>query len=551
MKLRLRPTLPEICRDRWAWILVALCLCTYVPAMWWGLPTATSAETIRGWDVDGIGGISPLTEFHHLVFGGGEDWHVVYPLFHYLVLGIFYAPYLVWLKLTGGLGTPGAEFPYGFADPVGAIAGFSMISRFVTLGMATGTVLAAYAAAKIAWNRRAGIVTALIVMLSLPMVYRARTANLDVPVLFWTALGVVALAAIAARGFTVKRAVLVGLFAALATATKDQAYGGWIGAILVLFVLHWRGWLPELGEGRRSFWVAPLAVIVAGLVSYAIAAGLAFRPSRYFAHVHFILTYEEARFAFAETDLKRGRDLVGFLQLARDFAWTTAYAMGLPAVLLAVLGWVKARGSRFLWLLGGMGAGYLLLVMVPIAHMQLRYALLLVFLLAFPAGCWVSAAWEQSGSGRWLARAGVALAVLWLGVNAVSLTSQMLRDTRYVAGQWLQTHLQPGQTLGFYGDKGQLPPIPPGIEVRRLYGDEVDLATAPVDVLLVVPDYTSPPGFERSLFLPAADYEALIAGELPYTRAVRLEVSPPWGGRFPFVNPPVQVFLRSTEGGGQ
>ena len=74
----------------------------YLPALWWGLPLATSGTVIHGWDVDGIAGISPLAEFHNLLVQPKSDWYVAYPLFHYLLLGLCYAPYLAWLWLTGG-----------------------------------------------------------------------------------------------------------------------------------------------------------------------------------------------------------------------------------------------------------------------------------------------------------------------------------------------------------------------------------------------------------------------------------------------------------------
>lgn len=536
---------PSLCRDPRAYVLAALALVVYLPAIWWGLPMATSAETIRGWDVDGVTGMSTLAEIHNLVSGGSEDWFVAYPLFHYLVLGLFYAPYLAWLWITGGLKQPTSDFPYGFADPVTAIAFLGGIGRVVTLTMAVGVVLAVYRSASIVWDRRAGFAAAVITMLSLPMVYRARTGNLDVPVLFWTALGVVVLAAIAVRGFTVRRAILVGVLAALSTATKDQAYSGWVGAIAVLFILHWRGLLPTPEGGAGRLWKAPLALVLSGLVCYAVAGGFAIHPHRFLAHVHFILTYKEARFAFPETNLQRSRDLGGLLQLGRDIAWTTCVAIGVPAAMMALAGIVQDRKSRFLWLLGGMAAGYLLLVMIPIAHMQLRYSLLLVFLLSFPAGSWVTRAFFRGDRARVLAGAGAVLALGWLGANAFNLTYQMWRDARYEAGNWLARNLSRGLVVGFYGDKGQLPAIPEGVRVERMVAREVKLAKAPVDVLLVVPDYTSPPGFERSLFLPESDYTSLVNGKLPYELAARFEVAPPWGGRFPFVNPPVQVFVRS------
>ena len=520
----------------------------YLPAIWWGLPVATNSEVIRGWDVDGIAGIAPLTEFHNLLIDASADWYVAYPLFHYLLLGASYAPYLAWLWLTGGLDSPSAVYPYGLSDPVASIAIFASIGRALTLSMAVGTVLAAYRAASIVWDRRTGVVTALFAMLSVPMVYRARTGNLDVPVLFWTALGVVVLAHISMRGLTVRRAAWLGAFAALATATKDQAYGGWVIAILVVIFLNWCRLLPSPGASAGRLWKAPAALILSGLMVYAVAGGIVVFPHRYLAHMRFILSYEEARFAFEEAGLRRGRDFIGLAMLGSEIAWTTILEIGVPAAAMGVAGAWSNRKTPFLWMLAGMGAGYLTLVLVPIANMQLRYALLPAFLITFPAARWLCSAYQSPQLSRALAHVGGTLALTWLLAGAYNLTYQMWFDARNDAADWLSDNLILGQQVGFFGDKGQLPVIPEGVVVIRLDGGPsayASLQSAPVDVLLIIPDYSTPVGGERSLFLPESDYAALGAGAFLYVLVAQYETPPPWGVRYPFVNPPVQIFAKS------
>ena len=526
--------------------LAATALLVYVPAIWWGLPVATNPALISGWDVDGITGIATLAEFNNLLISASPDWYVAYPLFHYFLLGALYTPYLAFLWLTGGLSEPTAMYPYGLEDPVISIAVLAVIGRTLTLSMAVGTVLAAYWAAAIVWNKRTGAVAALFVMLNLPMVYRARTGNLDVPVLFWTALGVVVLALISKYGLSVQRATMIGVFSALATATKDQAYGGWVVAILALLFIDWRGLVPA-GEESRGRWRAPAALVLSGLVVYSVAGGIFLHPDRYLAHMDFILTYEEARFEFEETGLERGQDLAGFALLARDVAWTTIGVIGIPGAALALAGCWLGRRTQFIWLLAAMGVGYLLLVLVPIAHMQLRYSLLLSYLLAFPAAWWVCSAWEQRPPYRLLARAGGVLAVAWLLWGAYDLTYQMLFDARYDAAHWLSDNLTPGQRVGFFGDVGQLPAVPNGVAVERFEGGEMaaaELRSAGVDVVLLIPDYTTPAGGQRSLFLPNDDYENLVGGAFPY-ELERHYQTPSWRERYPFVNPPVRMFVRA------
>ena len=535
--------------DRTALALAALAVTVYLPALWWGLPVATSEAGIRGWDVDGVTGISVLAEFHNLLVEAKSDWYVAYPLFHYVVLGIFYAPYLAWLMVTGGL-TPESAYPYGFSDPVTSLAVLAIIGRLVSMLMATGTVVAAYHAARIVWDRNTGFLTGLLVMLSGPMIYRARTGNLDVPVLFWTSLGVVVLALIATKGFSVKRAALLGVFAALSTATKDQAYGGWVAVIAMLMLMHWRALLPSPDQSNVSWWKSPAVLILVGLAVYAIANGIFLSPDRYLAHTQFILTYEEARFAFPELDLERAKSVAGFALLAYEIAAMVVFAVGPPVALAAIVGLlVPAGNNRFLWLLAAMLFGYVVLVIAPIAHVQYRYALLPGFLLAFPAAHWLVTMFRRRGFQAAVGGIVGTLAIGYLICVGGILTYQKLFDARYDAGRWLASHMKPGQKIGYFGDRGQLPRLPVGINVVQMLGEAGDkdkLTSGELAAVLVIPDYTAPESGERSLFMPKDTYLGLQNGDLPYGLAARFETPAPLGIRFPFVNSPVRIFVHET-----
>src|SRR5262245_7379332 len=125
--------------DRTVWALAAIAAVVFLPGLGWGLPHATSAATIRGWDVDAVTGVSTLAELHNLLVSRASDWYVAYPLLHYLLLAAVYAPYLGWLVVSGQLHAPTAGFPYGLSDPVRAIATLSVLGRLLTVAMAVTT----------------------------------------------------------------------------------------------------------------------------------------------------------------------------------------------------------------------------------------------------------------------------------------------------------------------------------------------------------------------------------------------------------------------------
>lgn len=540
--------------DRTAWLLAGLALLLYAPGLIWGLPHATSEVTIRGWDVDSVAGISPLSELHNLLVRAQPGWYYAYPLFHYLVLGVCYAPYMAFLWLSGGLHAPTAQYPYGFTDPVHAIAMLALIGRAVSVLMATGTVVATYLAARTIWDRRTGIIAALAMLLCGPLVYYAHAGNLDVPVLFWVSLCVLAGARIVRYGLTVRRAIGFGVLAALAVATKDQAYGALVPAVGFLIVMHWRD--SRQNPGSAAPWRAPLAMIVAGLVAFAFANGIVFRPDRFLNHVKFLLNFEQTFVNVVNfSGVVHPRTLAGYLMLLRDIALAMYQSMG-PVMLLAAIAGVFAcwRGNRFVWLVVAMLLGYFILVIGPIRHMHYRWAMMPMLFLVFPAARLLTLGIESAGIRRMIAVAATLVGLGWLGGWAVDMRYQVGKDARYEAGDWLAAHAKPGDKVGFFGSVGQLPQIPRDVLPVSIRSDSASrqLQASGARLVLVIPDYSSQGtvGLERSLYLPESTYHELQSGSLGFTRVARFATEPlPFIGRkltyLPIVNPPVQIFQRT------
>ena len=203
-----------------------------------------------------------------------------YPLFHYIVLIASYAPYMLYLKISGGLSHPGAGYPYGFVDPAAAIQMLTLIARGVTLLMAAGLVVVAYFTAKRLWNRTAGLLAALFVMLMYPMNYYGIMSNVDVPSLFWASLVLWVSIPVMREGWTMRSAIGMGIFAALSIATKDQSYAVLLLLPLALIPFHLKA-ASAKGKGHADFWrvwKAPLAGLIVSAVVYGFMSGMLISP---------------------------------------------------------------------------------------------------------------------------------------------------------------------------------------------------------------------------------------------------------------------------------
>jgi hypothetical protein len=151
-------------------------------------------------------------------------------------------------------------------------------------------------------------------------------------------------------------------------------------------------------------------------------------------------------------------------------------------------------------------------------------------------------------------------------LQAIELTSEMLRDSRYSAGEWIATVARPGDRLEYFGAFQKNPPLPAhvesGLAVEYLGGTVAaprDDATADMiragwsqrrpRFIVLSPDHTSRPGEPYAHTVPPVIFDDLESGRLGYVRA-RLFQAPPLIGilsRPPLdhgsVNPPVRIYV--------
>jgi hypothetical protein len=528
---------------------------------WWGLPRITGPSAPpHGWEMDTTSGLATLSEIHNLLYPKA-DWYVAYPLFHYLVQGMVYAPYLAYLLLTGQFVNPSGTYPFGLKDPSGAIANLVLISHLLSVLMSMVVIGGVYWIGKRVWDRTTGLLAACALLLSPLFQYYSRTSNLDMPVLFWTVLGLAGIAAAVTERLTARRAVWIGVMAALAVATKDQGYAAWVGGLFALAGVHWRQSAASLALGA-PFWKPLLALGASGASCYLLASGLLIWPNRFLAHFAFVRDFRKTFFNVVHLDLMRPQSLAGYAHLTFDIADCAFEAVG-PALLLLAIGGciVLWKQSAFTRILIVMMTGHLVLTIFPIRHMMFRYVLFVAMGLTLVGARSLILLWRAGGIKREAAGVLGATAYLWLAVFGAEVTYQMWKDARFEASEWIAQNFQPGERAGFFGSPDQLPHIPAGVTVIRAPVDLPPdwLETNQFDWVFVIPDFSSrsngaaapfcEKGLPRSHFLPEQVYQRVLDGSLGYRLAARFE-TPSLTGRplkfLPWINPPVRIFRRST-----
>jgi len=556
---------------RWtpAWLAIAAFL-LYVPAVGWGRPQATDAESARAWGVDDETPLGPLAQVHNMIEPKAFQ-NLGYPLMHSLLIVGAYAPYLGVLWARGGFANPRADYPYGFRYPAATLRRLKVIASLVSVVLAVGIVVATWYGTKALVDSITALVAAGLTTVSFPMFYYSRTGNVDVPMMFFVAVALAAFARCLSErdGFTVRRALALGIGVGAAVATKEPAAAAFLGVPVVLLARHWR--VRGRGGGWKTggFWRPPLVALASCVLMFGIGSGWFLDPPRFYAHLAFIgERVGSAATGSVEFVRTYPMTMAGHLALTGRLLGLLADAMTGPGVALALVGMVLAwrRRSPVGWMVVPAATYYAVLFLsarIGMLRYMMPVALPLTVLTAFALTRLAAAPVRVVRAGAVVLGAGMLAVGLLRGAD---LTWAMLHDSRYAAGEWLASTLRPGDRIEYFGSRQKLPDVPAGVQVslatpyrgaiRDAGGPEgppsvaEHLAAHGAGYLIVMPDHSSPPQAEHSATCPVSVYRRLLDGSLGYELAETFHHPRlfPWLPRpeldYPVVNPPIRVFHR-------
>jgi 4-amino-4-deoxy-L-arabinose transferase-like glycosyltransferase len=422
-------------------------------------------------------------------FSGG--WHSKYPPFHYVILAAAYAPWL------------------GQAPSAARTEALIAAGRVVSVAMAVGIVILVYLCGRELYGPAPALFAALVAGLAAPLAYYAKTANVDVPYLFWFA-GALLFYLRALAGKRTRDCVALAVCAAAAVATKDQAYG--------LFVLAPLAFVRELD--RRLLAAAALAG-----AAYLVFTNALLNPSGFAAHVALITGAASRDFRMYE------RSAAGLLALAIDTGRAVVFVLGVPAAAAALLGLGLAlarwRENRRLLATLAFPVGYWLAFLAVVLYLYDRFVLPIAIVLALFAGHALATLLARARA-RPLAIAAAAGVIAFSALRAFSMDVLMARDSRHGASAWLHANAPPPTVVAAVGPLEYLPRLE-GLRWRRL-GPSLDrLRQVAPEVVVVNADFSRraiPGGSDAEL------YAALAAGQAGY----RLARAEPRSETLPFLD---------------
>lgn len=449
----------------------------------WGLPASD------GWDNDGV---APRDFLAGAVETFVPGHYYTYPPVHVLLLSVLTLP----ITIVALVRAPSLSAHDVIAEVVHVpyMTANSIVARAVALAMSLAVTWAVAKMAEEATGRaRAGWCAAAFTGVNVPLTYYAHTSNLDVPYLFWASLALLELMRAIARRED-RRLRRVAVLAALAVATKDQAY-----ALFVLGVpFAFGAWLALDADARdyrraRSLARGAAEALAIGAAVLLVADAAVFNPRGFVERLKFLRG--PAMKPHVEYPDDWGGRLQALHDVARDFGthypWALVALAGLGLVLL--LRAARSDRARLAAALVPLFAAISFTLAFDLVALRndFRFVMPQTVLAAAYGGIGLDAALFAAGAGalRWAARGGAAAAMGVAIFDAIGVDAALLMDPRYDAEAWMRGHVAAGDRVETYGLNVYMPRFPPAAHVARV-GPEPLAGRSPVPGIdEVVGDY--------------------------------------------------------------
>ena len=404
----------------------------YALGAYWGMPSALTPA---------LDSISPLGPLAFVAKYKQADITYIYPAVHQLIQFTAYIVVFALAKITGSLGSVSSVWPYGFQDPSAMFTILLVVSNLISAAMAALLLRAL-------WQMRPSAEAAqwfAIPLLGLSGVYAfyTRTANMDIPYLFWAVLAwrELWIYITSVKPPLSRHLWLAGLYSALSIGSKDQASGMVLGFGLILLAAA-----PEGSDGWKARLRQATIFSVATVIAYAVFA-IAPQPARWWYHAQFVTSDH----VLPETPAT----LAGLVELFTRCYWRMHHIYthaGLPLAMGGIfLLWWRGRNRELLLLLLP-ALTYFLFIIVRVRATEERYLLPIVIPLALCAG--VAMGTMQRWSAKYpkpIVALGSAILALQVVFSFVPVTYCQMFDTKRAMRLEINAIAPPGSAILLHG----------------------------------------------------------------------------------------------------
>jgi hypothetical protein len=437
--------------------VLAVALLLRLTGFTWGLPAAD------GWDDDGV---APRDFLVGLVETYSPGHHYTYPPLHLIVLALSSLPVWVTALLRAPSFEP-ATVIHAFIN-VPTMTAMAVIARAVAVFFSLGLLWnVAKMGALLRGSSRAGTWVAIAVGLDAVLTYYSQSTNLDLPYLFWSVVSLRWLVdGIVRREPSSLRRTVV--FAALAIATKDQAYALFLLGVPLALAAWWlldaeaRTLAPRLAKELAvgATIAIPLLLAIDGAVT---------NPSGWRERMRYLLGSASQDFAYYPRTWSGRLDAAwrGMIIFDQFYPWGFAV---LAAFGIAVACRAPDRAKRAGGLVPLLSA-ISFTIAFNMSALRSEHRFVLPQMLMF--GIYAGLALDEAHERLWGKRRGLLLALVvpclaYALFKCVAVDVAMILDPKYDAERWIRSHVGAGDLLEVYGSNVQLPRLPADATIERV-----------------------------------------------------------------------------------
>ena len=459
-------------RHRTALLLAAaFVLCVY--GLMWGLPNAFDFAQ------DSVVPTGKLAQ-HGFAFETVTAYR--YPPAHFILLRLVFVPVRLLARLPVFAGNEKMEATL-----------FILAARLISVAMAVGTVWIIFLLGRRFWNETTGYAAALLSILSPLTLYYAKNANLDIPYVFWLALTLFVYVRILQENRE-RDYLWLGILAALAVTTKDQAY-----AFLALMPvpLIWNLFRRRENEPPPERRLARLATGAAAfLVVFALIHNLLFDWGGFVRHVKTILGPGSEGWRLFESGPAGQARL--FVETALRFldAWTPAGVV--LAGLGAALALRRGENRRIAVALLTPIVSYYILFLAVIGYVPTRFVLPILLVGCLFAGRGFAWLWEKTRPRPLAGQVVAAGLTAWVALAGLSVDFVMANYSRYHAQKWLESRVPAEKRICWIGDMRDMPRFNKPLDPKPCEPTARAVAETRADMLVVSLPQEDPAGGVRS-----------------------------------------------------
>jgi hypothetical protein len=458
--------------------VLAVALVFRLTGLAWGLPGSD------GWDDDGV---APRDFLVGVVMTYWPGHHNIYPPLHLIGLTIVSAPVWIAAALRAGSLQPEVLVPTFIQVPT--MTALAVVARAATAAMSLGVLWTIAAIGEdLGVSRRAGAWTAAACGASAVLTYYAQTTNLEVPYLFWSILALRSLVRAIVR-LDPRGLARVPVLAALAVATKDQAYGLFLAGV-PLTVAAWLALDPRARPRAREIVGVLAAGSAIGVALLLVLDGAVSNPSGFGDRVRQLLgSASQDHALYPKTWAGRGRALYDSLRIFPEFyPWAFApwVVLGLGIAGSARDPARRAAGLAPLFFAASFTAAF----NMAARRAEHRFVLPQMTMWGIYAGlafdavtarradgpmaraqAWLCARvprWPRARVLAWAAGVVVIPTFALALFRCAAVDVAMILDPRYDAERWMGEHVGPGDRVEVYGNNVHLPRLPSGAAIERV-----------------------------------------------------------------------------------